>query len=122
MSLTSEFCQACRPDSPKVTDEERQELKPQIPDWEEVDVNGVPRLKRVFKVDGWMPAVRLTNAIAALAEEEDHHPVIRLEWGKVTVSWWTHAIKGLHRNDFIMAAKTDQAYNRHQEAETEPAH
>lgn len=122
MPLSSEFCQACQPGSPKVTDDERRELKPQIPDWEETDVNGVPRLKRVFRVDGWMPAVRLTHAIAALAEAEDHHPLIRLEWGKVTVSWWTHAIKGLHRNDFIMAAKTDEAFANHQEAEAEPAH
>jgi len=107
MALTSERCEACRPGSPQVTEDEVRQLSPQIPDWEIVEVKSVRRLKRVYKVDGWMPAVRLTNAIAALAEEEDHHPSILVEWGKVTVSWWTHAIKGLHRNDFIMAAKTD---------------
>jgi 4a-hydroxytetrahydrobiopterin dehydratase len=110
MSLASEFCEACQPGAPTVSDEEIEQLKPQIPDWEMTEVNGVPRLKRTYKVDGWMPAVQFTNAIAALAEESDHHPQIRLEWGKVTVSWWTHAIKGLHRNDFIMAARTDQAF------------
>jgi 4a-hydroxytetrahydrobiopterin dehydratase len=51
-----------------------------------------------------------TIRIGELAEQEDHHPVITTEWGRVTVTWWTHAIRGLHRNDFIMAAKSDQAY------------
>lgn len=107
MSLAEEFCQACQPGSPTVTEEERQELKPQIPDWEEVEINGVPRLRRTFRFDGWLPAVDFTNRVAALADEQAHHPQIRLEWGKVTVSWWTHAIRNLHRNDFIMAARTD---------------
>jgi 4a-hydroxytetrahydrobiopterin dehydratase len=70
----------------------------------------VPRLRRTFRFDGWLPAVDFTNRVAALADSEGHHPMIRLEWGKVVVSWWTHAIKGLHRNDFIMAAKTDQLF------------
>ncbi len=122
MELTELRCEACRPGSPQVTEAEIKELTPQIPDWEIVEVKGVPRLRRTFKLDGWMPAVRLTNAIAALANEEDHHPSILLEWGKVTVSWWTHAIKGLHRNDFIMAAKTDQAFRAHEAAEAGPAH
>jgi 4a-hydroxytetrahydrobiopterin dehydratase len=108
MSLVEEFCEACRPDSPTVTDAERAELMPQIPDWEEQVVNGVPRLRRTFRFDGWIPAVEFTNRVAALAEDQGHHPMIRLEWGKVTVSWWTHAIRNLHRNDFIMAAKTDE--------------
>jgi 4a-hydroxytetrahydrobiopterin dehydratase len=111
MSLAQEFCEACQPTSPMVTDEERKQLKPEIPEWEEIEVNGVPRLRRTYRLDGWMPAVEFTNRVAAIAEEQDHHPQIRLEWGKVTVSWWTHAIKGLHRNDFIMAARTDTVFD-----------
>jgi 4a-hydroxytetrahydrobiopterin dehydratase len=110
MSLVDESCEACQPGAPRVTDEERQQLALHIPEWEEIELNGVPRLRRTFRLDGWMPAVDFTNRVAALAEEQDHHPQIRLEWGKVTVSWWTHAIKGLHRNDFIMAARTDDAF------------
>ncbi|HVR28570.1 MAG TPA: 4a-hydroxytetrahydrobiopterin dehydratase, partial [Thermoanaerobaculia bacterium] len=53
-----------------------------------------------------------TNKVGEIAEEEGHHPALLTEWGKVTVGWWTHKIKGLHRNDFIMAAKTDEAYSR----------
>ena len=52
----------------------------------------------------------LSNKIANLAEQEDHHPKISLEWGKVSVLWWSHKIKGLHRNDFICASKTDDLY------------
>lgn len=110
MELAQEVCEACQPNSPHVTDEERAELKPEIPEWEEAEVNGVPRLRRTFRFDGWMPAVDFTNRIAALAEDQGHHPLIRLEWGKVTVSWWTHAIRNLHRNDFIMAARTDELF------------
>lgn len=107
MTLDQESCEACRNGAPTVTAEEQAELSKQIPDWDITEVNGVPRLKRVFTFDGWMPAVRFTDAVAAAADAADHHPLIRLEWGKVTVSWWTHKIGGLHRNDFIMAARTD---------------
>jgi 4a-hydroxytetrahydrobiopterin dehydratase len=107
MGLGSERCEACRPDSPQVPASDEQSLLEQIPDWKIVEVNGIKHLKRVIKVKGWRPAVDLTNQIATLADETDHHPAILTEWGKVTVQWWTHAIKGLHRNDFIMAAKVD---------------
>jgi 4a-hydroxytetrahydrobiopterin dehydratase len=110
VDLTAERCVACRPDSPRVTEAEERALKPRIPDWEILEVNDSRRLRRKFTFKGWMPAVRFADAVAAIADAEDHHPTILLEWGKVTVTWWTHAIKGLHRNDFIMAAKTDQAY------------
>ena len=52
--------------------------------------------------------VNFANSVTKLAEEEDHHPEIIIEWGKVTVSWWSHKINGLHMNDFICAAKTDE--------------
>ena len=109
MTLISEKCEACRADSPLITVAEERELKPQVPDWEIVEVRDVRKLRRTYRFAGWLPAVRFGNAVAGVAEAEDHHPTILLEWGKVTVTWWTHAIKGLHRNDFIMAAKTDQA-------------
>lgn len=105
--LTSLKCEACHSGVPKLEDAEVSELLVQVPNWEKVDVNGVPRLRRTFKFDGWLPAVEFVNMVAAAAEETDHHPLILLEWGKVRVDWWTHAIKGLHKNDFIMAAKTD---------------
>lgn len=109
--LTIMECEACRKGAPTIEESEAAELKKQIPEWEQVEVTGVPRLRRTFKFDGWMPAVEFANKVANAAEENDHHPLIKLEWGKVQVSWWTHKIKGLHKNDFIMAAKTDKAFD-----------
>ena len=106
-ALTSERCVACRRDAPTVIDAEIAELHPQVPDWEVLAVDGIKRLHRVFAFDDFASALAFTDAVGALAEEEGHHPALLTEWGRVTVSWWTHKIKGLHRNDFIMAAKTD---------------
>jgi len=106
-ALSGERCVACRRDSPRVTDAEAAELKRQIPDWRLVERDGIARLERTFEVPSFADALALTNRVGALAEEEGHHPALLTEWGRVTVSWWTHKIRGLHRNDFIMAAKTD---------------
>jgi 4a-hydroxytetrahydrobiopterin dehydratase len=111
-TLTQEKCVACNKDSPRVTEQEIAELKPDIPEWEMNEVNEVPRLERTFKFPSFVDALAFTNNVGALAEEEGHHPAILTEWGRVRVSWWTHKIKGLHRNDFIMAAKTDRLYGQ----------
>jgi 4a-hydroxytetrahydrobiopterin dehydratase len=105
--LLAEKCVACRRDAPRVTAEEAVELSPLIPDWEMEEHDGVPRLVRTFRVPTFRDALAFTGHVGELAEAEGHHPAILTEWGKVTVSWWTHKIRGLHRNDFIMAAKTD---------------
>jgi 4a-hydroxytetrahydrobiopterin dehydratase len=106
-ALTAESCVACRRDAPTVSDSEIAELLPQIPDWELVEVDGIKRLQRVFRFDDFAQALDFTRTIGALAETEGHHPALLTEWGRTTVSWWTHKINGVHRNDFIMAAKTD---------------
>jgi 4a-hydroxytetrahydrobiopterin dehydratase len=106
--LTQERCVACRRDAPTVTDAEIAELQPQVAEWELVEVDGVKRLRRAFTFDDFAQALEFTDRVGRLAEEEGHHPALLTEWGRTTVSWWTHKIKGLHRNDFIMAAKTDQ--------------
>jgi len=108
--LAANTCEACRADAPRVTGAEATELLTEIPGWQIVEREGIPRLERVFKFKDFAEALEFTNRVGAVAEEEGHHPAILTEWGKVTVSWWTHAIRGLHRNDFIMAAKTDELY------------
>jgi 4a-hydroxytetrahydrobiopterin dehydratase len=100
-------CVACRAGAPQLTDAELAELRPQIPDWTIIEPDGIRRLQRTFKLPDFASALGLTDRIGALAEEEGHHPSILTEWGKVTVTWWTHKIRGLHQNDVIMAAKTD---------------
>ena len=103
-------CVACRKDAPTVTDDEIAELHPQIPDWNIVDLDGIKRMSRVFPFADFAQALDFTDKVGALAEGEGHHPALQTEWGRTTVTWWTHKIKGLHRNDFIMAAKTDELY------------
>jgi 4a-hydroxytetrahydrobiopterin dehydratase len=101
-------CVACRGGEPVLTDAQIAELHPQVPDWQVKDVDGIKRLERAFKLKNFIEAVAFTNKIALIAEKEDHHPLIVTEWGRVTIQWWTHKIGGLHQNDFIMAAKTDE--------------
>jgi 4a-hydroxytetrahydrobiopterin dehydratase len=107
-TLQESTCTACRADAPRVTDEEIAELRPQIPDWQIVERDGIPRLERAFRLKNFAQALDFTNKVGALAEGEGHHPALLTQWGSVTVTWWTHKIRGLHRNDLIMAAKTDR--------------
>ncbi len=106
--LTQEKCIACSGDEPPVSDEDLAKLKPEIPDWKIVEVEGEPRLERKYTFRDFRTALEFTNKVGEEAENQGHHPALLTEWGKVTVSWWTHAISGLHKNDFIMAAKTDR--------------
>ena len=108
--LTQMKCVACRRDAPRVTDAEIAEYLPQTPEWEIVERENIKRLERIFKFDDFSQALSFTNKVGELAESEGHHPALLTEWGRVTVTWWTHKIRGLHRNDFIAAAKTDQLY------------
>ena len=110
IQLTEEKCVACRADAPVVTDEEVRELKPQMPEWAMIDEDGIPKLDRLFKFKNFAQALAFTATVGDTAEAEGHHPRIVTEWGRVRVTWWTHKIRNLHRNDFIMAAKTDRAY------------
>ena len=105
--LAEAKCEACRIDAPKVTDKELAELTRLVPDWSVEERSGILQLEKCFTFRNFKMALEFTNAVGSIAEEEGHHPALLTEWGKVTVTWWTHKIKGLHRNDFIMAAKTD---------------
>jgi len=108
--LAEERCVACRADSPRLTDAEIATLRREVSQWSVVERDGVPRLERAFTFPNFVEALAFTNALGALAEGAGHHPALTTEWGRVTVGWWTHAIAGLHRNDFVMAAKTDERY------------
>jgi len=103
-------CVPTRGDEPTLTDEEISDLHPQVPEWQTVERDHKQRLERAFKFKNFVQALQFTNQVGDLAEAEDHHPALLTEWGKVTVTLWTHSIGGLHRNDFIMAAKTDRLY------------
>ena len=109
--LAREKCVACRRDSPRVTDDEIAELHPQVGDWEITNADGIPRLERIYRFKDFGEALAFSNALGKSADAEGHHPRMVVEWGRVGVEWWTHKIRGLHRNDFVMAAKTDVMYD-----------
>lgn len=108
--LYQERCVACRRDSPAVTAAEIDDLHPTVAAWELLAAEGIPKLERRFSFRNFRQALAFTNAVGELAEAEGHHPRVVTEWGGVGVTWWTHKIRNLHRNDFIMAAKTDRLY------------
>ncbi len=103
-------CSACRGDDPPLTGQELETYLPQVPAWDLVEEGGVKKLRRTFKFRNFVEALAFTNHVGEAAEEEGHHPIITLTWGKATVTWYTHKISGLHENDFIMAAKTDELH------------
>ena len=109
MELTGQRCVACQKGAPQATAEETARWLPQLDaGWEIVEIDGEKRLRRTIKTKNFAASLALADAIGVAAEADGHHPALLVEWGKLTVSWWTHKIGGLHRNDFIMAAKTDE--------------
>ena len=106
--LSRQSCEACRAGAPRISDADLKTLLPKIPDWSTIVVDDIMRLNRDFKFKNFAQAMAFTNRVGDLAEVAGHHPAILTEWGKVTVTWWTHKIKGLHKNDLIMAARTDE--------------
>lgn len=111
MKLDEMKCEPCQGGVPTLTDAEIDQYYLQLQLWSVVDKGGVKRLERSFHFKDFAQALAFTNNVGEIAEEQGHHPDILTEWGKVTVSWWTHKIGGLHKNDFIMAAKTDELYH-----------
>jgi 4a-hydroxytetrahydrobiopterin dehydratase len=105
--LSAERCEACRPGAPPVSDAEARDLVRQLTGWTVIERDGVHQLERVFTFPDFAAALGFTNRVGAIAEAEGHHPALLTEWGRVAVRWRTHAIQGLPRNDFVMAAKTD---------------
>ncbi len=103
-------CVPCRGHEPTVSSKEVAELMPQIPEWVLMEQDGIKKLERHFKFKDFAQALAFLNLVGNLAEEEEHHPAILIEWGKVSITWWTHVLDGLHLNDFILAAKTDKLY------------
>ena len=109
--LLEQKCVPCTGNLPPATAAEIDRYKTQIPDWNLITEQDELRLQRVYKFSNFAKALAFTNQIGEIAEAQGHHPALLTEWGKVTVTWWTHAINGLHHNDFIMAAKTDAAWS-----------
>ena len=110
MKLSDMACEACRAGAPQLTDQQLAEGLAQLTDWQCQTLDGIKQLQRSFRFANFIQALDFTNQVAALAEQHNHHPLIQLEYGRVEVRWWTHKINGLHQNDLVLAAKTEQLF------------
>ncbi len=108
--LSQMHCVKITAATPKLTAEEAASYIKNLPGWKIYEKEGEPRLEKTFKFENFDLALAFTNLVAAAAIQEDHHPALLTEWGRVTVTWWTHRIRGLHLNDFIMAARTERLF------------
>src|SRR6185295_5431584 len=110
--LSEGACVPCRGGIPPMTSSEAEGLRSQVSDWRITERDGVLRIEREFRFKDFRQALDFAVQVGELAEREQHHPDLHVAWGKVVVETWTHKIKGLHQNDFILAAKTDRIYER----------
>ena len=104
--LADKTCIPCRGGIPPLSLDEAEALRRQAPDWELLD--RATRIERSYRFKNFREAFAFVERAAALAEAEGHHPDISFGWGYATMSLRTKKIKGLHENDFIMAAKLDR--------------
>lgn len=109
-TLKNEKCIPCMGGIPPLSKEALQTYLPEVPEWHYIEEDGVGKIRRSFSFNQYTQALNFAHQVGMLAEDEGHHPVLLIEWGRVTITWWTHKIKGLHRNDFIMAAKSDDLF------------
>jgi 4a-hydroxytetrahydrobiopterin dehydratase len=105
--LAQMHCTRVKADSPRLDAQQITSLMAGLPGWKTGGSNEALRLEKSYQFKDFSQALAFTDQVGQLAEQEDHHPAILTEWGKVTITWWTHKIKGLHMNDFIMAARTE---------------
>ena len=108
-TLAEKSCTPCRGGIPPLTRETAEEYRRQAPDWALLDE--ATRIERMYRFKNFAEAFSFVERAAALAEAEGQHPDICFGWGYATVSLRTKKIKGLHENDFIMAAKLDRIAN-----------
>ena len=111
-ALTQQQCVPCLGGETAISQADIDAFQPQISDWCQYEVKGEQRIERLYQFKDFKTAIAFTNAVGELAEAQSHHPAILTEWGKVTVTWWTHTVGGLHLNDLIMASKTEEIFKQ----------
>ena len=112
MDLKQQTCEPCHSVAEPLAPEQCAEYLKELREWQMLSLDGIDRLVKTYPFDSYQGGLDFALAVGRIAEEVGHHPVMEIHWGKVCVSWWTHNIRGLHLNDFIMAARTDDLYSR----------
>ncbi|MBI2013411.1 MAG: 4a-hydroxytetrahydrobiopterin dehydratase [Candidatus Colwellbacteria bacterium] len=109
MNLVNKKCVPCKGGTPPIEYGEAKKLHEQIPSWQLIEEYKIWRLKKTYKFKEFAQAMQFVNKVADIAEREGHHPNINIhDWNRVDLEIYTHKIKGLHENDFILAAKIEQ--------------
>lgn len=104
--LTEKHCVPCEEDGfPALTPEQAKDMMEHVPEWKLSEDAKV--ISRLFGFKDFAMAMNFANEVGKIAEEEWHHPELRVSWGNVEVILTTHSIKGLSENDFILASKID---------------
>jgi len=109
-ALSDQSLHACNQKSLALTHDAIKKHLKELNDWQLTKETGISKIYKSYPFKDFISATRFANIIAELAEIENHHPRICIEWGKVNLTWWTHSISGLFINDFIMAARCEKAY------------
>lgn len=109
--LSHERCIHPQRGTPPLSRQEIDQWMPLLPGWELIEIDGITRLQQTFRFKNYLRLLEFAQQLGTRAEEQDHHPRMIVEWGKITIQWWTHTVNGLHRNDFIMAAVTDKLFH-----------
>ena len=108
LSLLNKDCVKTKAETPKLQESDIQEFLKEIPNWAISYETAIPHLIREYQFSDFALALDFVNQVGIESDKQDHHPKITLEWGLVTIEWWTHSIGGFHINDFIMAYRCDK--------------
>lgn len=107
-TLATESLDSSKQGEKRLSDQAIIDLLATLEGWSLVTADAVSRVEKVYSFKDFQQALLFTNQVGALAEDVGHHPALLTEWGKVTVTWWSHDLGGVHRNDLIMAARTER--------------
>ncbi len=107
MALSEKTCTPCQAGAPPLSEAQEQNYISETPGWE-LDRNEVHKLRRTFDFRDFKETMRFVNQVAEIAESEQHHPDMYISYNQAAIELWTHKIKGLSENDFILAAKINR--------------
>lgn len=106
-TMETKECEACRTDATKITKDELDFMMKSLTNWRVFNDEGMDKVERVYEFTNFEKALDFTNKVGQLAEKHNHHPALLTEWGKVTVTWWSHGVGGLTLKDLDMAGGCD---------------